>query len=160
MQRAMGRQMLERTYWRRTALVIPVAVLAFALSLIVGMTCHAADHRIKIARSDCDRLVDYAPPPDVFYHPGVDVRGRPVAPADLDGGWQMQLPQYVSIDITHDIINQSSLPVDSPLFRAEAFIGVVDIDLRDGHVRFNGADLGDPETRALAAACRSAERRR
>src|SRR5262245_32003388 len=131
--------MLPRKHSRNTTLMIPAAVVALALSVVVSATSPAADHPIKIARSDCDRLVDYVPPPDVFYRPGVDVQGRPVAPADLDGGWQMQLPQYVSIDITRDIINQSDLPANSPLFRAEAFIGVVDIDLRDGHVRFNGA---------------------
>jgi len=127
-----------------------------ALSVVAASIGHAADHTIRIARHDCDQLVDYVPAPDVAYQPGVDGDGRAVAPADLDGGWHVNLPEYVSIDITREIARHFALPTDSPLFKAEAFIGVVDIDLRSGRVRFNGADLSDPEMQALAALCRGA----
>jgi len=135
--------------WRRI-----VAATLLTLTLAATSSALAAERTIRITRTDCDRLVDYVEPPGVAYQPGVDVNGRPVAPADLDGGWQMQLPDYISIDITRDLPDRFGLPRDSRLFAAEAFIGVVDIDLRDGRVRFNGSELSDPETRALAALCR------
>ena len=50
----------------------------FALLLVVASIGQAADHTIRIARHDCDRLVDYVPAPDVAYQPAVDVDGRPV----------------------------------------------------------------------------------
>jgi hypothetical protein len=133
-------------------------VAAALLTLISGASGSiAGEHTITIARSDCDSLVEHVPAPDVEYQPGIDVDGHPVVPADLDGGRHVKLPDFVLIDITRDIVEQFGLSPDSPLFGAEAFIGVVDIDLRDGRVRFNGADLGDPDVRALMALCRTAE---
>jgi hypothetical protein len=117
---------------------------------------HAADRTIKVARRDCASIVEHVPAPDVAYQPGVDVSGRPVVPADLDGGWHVDLPELVLIDITRDVAGRFGLRPNSPLFAAEAFIGVVDIDLTDGRVRFNGTDLSGPEARALAALCREA----
>jgi len=130
------------------------AVALLLLALLRTGEVAAGEHTIKIARSDCDLLVDYVQGPDVAYQPGVDVDGRPVAPADLPGGWQVRLPEVISIDITRERLERFGLSRQSRLFEAEAFIGVVDIDLANGHVRFNGADLSDPETRALAALCR------
>jgi len=131
-----------------------IAVALLLLAPLVADKSAAGEHTIKITRHDCDQLVEYVQGPDVAYQPGVDVDGRPVAPADLDGGWQVRLPEVISIDITRDRLESSGLSPLSPLFQAEAFIGVVDIDLANGHVRFNGADLSDPETQALAAFCR------
>ena len=136
-----------------------IAVVLLVLAPLLAGESAAGDHTIRITRHDCDQLVDYVQGPDVAYQPGVDVDGRPVAPADLDGGWQVRLPQVISIDITRDRLESSGLSPLSPLFQAEAFIGVVDIDLANGRVRFNGADLSDPETQALAAFCREAGQR-
>lgn len=39
---------------------------------------------ITITKTDCSRLIQYRPAPDVAYKPGVDVRGKPVVSADTD----------------------------------------------------------------------------
>src|SRR5215510_12988307 len=82
-------------------LVVGGTLLALALG--GASESAAAEQTIRIARTDCDRLVEYVEPPGVAYQPGADVNGQPVAPADLDGGWQMRLPDYISIDITRDL---------------------------------------------------------
>ncbi|MGF1610591.1 MAG: hypothetical protein ACFCUQ_14410 [Kiloniellales bacterium] len=54
---------------------------------------------VVITRQDCARLVKHLPDADVAYQPGQDVYGRPVAPADLDGGLQIELPETYSFDV-------------------------------------------------------------
>ncbi|MBI3444383.1 MAG: hypothetical protein HY055_03230 [Magnetospirillum sp.] len=41
---------------------------------------------ITITKTDCSRLIQHTPAPDVAYKPGVDVRGKPVVSADTDPG--------------------------------------------------------------------------
>ena len=43
----------------------------------------------------------HEPAPDVAYQPGVDVHGRAVAPADLNGGSQIELPDVIYIGGTY-----------------------------------------------------------
>jgi hypothetical protein len=70
-----------------------------ALVLFVVAWAAPASAEIAISRKDCSRLVNHEPAPDVTYQPGVDVHGRPVAPADLGGGQQIQLPDVIYIPI-------------------------------------------------------------
>ena len=41
----------------------------------------AAGETVRISKADCSRLVEHRAAPDVAFKPGVDVRGRKVAPA-------------------------------------------------------------------------------
>lgn len=118
-----------------------------------GGVAVAADGAIEITRADCSRLVKHVPAPDVAYQPGVDVHGKPVAPADLDGGYQVALPRVVRIPITVLLEDRFGIPANSVLYKAEAEIGVAEIDLVDGRVTFNGRDLATAEAQALSAAC-------
>lgn len=49
-----------------------------------GAKATAGPMVITISKPDCSRLIQHVPAPDVAYKPGVDVRGRPVVPADAD----------------------------------------------------------------------------
>ncbi|CAA6605582.1 conserved exported hypothetical protein [Rhodospirillaceae bacterium LM-1] len=60
-----------------------------ALIITLGLLASGqawSDETVKISRQDCSRLIHHAPSADVAYKPGVDVKGRAVAPADLGGG--------------------------------------------------------------------------
>src|SRR5271168_4053724 len=60
----------------------PAAPAAAAPGGLAGLV--QPDGRIVITRDMCNQAsVQYQPAPDVAYQPGVDVYGRPVAPADL-----------------------------------------------------------------------------
>ena len=69
-----------------------LAVLAFGVPLPLA----AQSRTVVITKADCDRLVKHVPAPDVTYQAGTDVYGRRVAPADLNGGAQIDLPETYS----------------------------------------------------------------
>lgn len=68
-----------------------------------GQQAAADAAKVRISRKDCRRLVRHRARADVTYMPGVDVRGRKVAPADLDGGIQLALPDVYEFNITKDL---------------------------------------------------------
>ncbi|HJT15107.1 MAG TPA: hypothetical protein VJ790_20965 [Dongiaceae bacterium] len=111
-----------------------------------------ASAEIAISRRDCQRLVNHEPAPDVTYQPGVDVHGRPVVPADLGGGQQIQLPDVIYIPIEVLIQDKFGIPANSVLYDATALIGVVEV--RGNQVYFEDQALTDPEIAALEEACR------
>jgi hypothetical protein len=111
-----------------------------------------ASAEIAISRKDCERLVRHEPAPDVTYQPGVDVHGRPVAPADLGGGQQIQLPDVIYIPIEVLIQDKFGIPANSVLYDATALVGVVSV--RGNRVYFEDQELTDPEIAALEQACR------
>lgn len=131
------------------------AGLAFLLALSPGPVL-AEEGAVAIKRADCARLVKHVPAPDVEYQPGVDSQGRPVAPADIDGGYQVTLPDTIRIPITVLLQDRFGIPADSTLYKGEAEIGVVEVSLDGERVTFNGQELGTAEARALSAACQEA----
>jgi hypothetical protein len=113
----------------------------------------AEERAIEITRADCNLLVKHVPAPDVEYQPGQDVYGNPVAPADLDGGYQVTLPETILIPITVELQERFGIPANSVLYKGEAEIGVAEVSLDGERVTFNGQELTSPEARALAVAC-------
>lgn len=126
-----------------------IALTALALSFLWAAPASA---EIAISRKDCDRLVNHEPAPDVTYQPGVDVHGRPVVPADLGGGQQIQLPDVIYIPIEVLIQDKYGIPANSVLYDATALVGVVEV--RGNRVYFEDQELTDPEIAALEQACR------
>ncbi|MBF0168198.1 MAG: hypothetical protein HQL45_11265 [Alphaproteobacteria bacterium] len=58
------------------------------LMVILGLLAAseaAAGESVQVSRQDCQRLVHHVPSSDIAYKPGVDAKGRPVKPADLEG---------------------------------------------------------------------------
>ena len=127
-----------------------IGSIALVLASIAWATPASAE--IAISRKDCQRLVNHEPAPDVTYQPGVDVHGRPVAPADLGGGQQIQLPDVIYIPIEVLIQDKYGIPANSVLYYATALVGVVSV--RGNQVYFEDQPLTDPEIVALEEACR------
>jgi hypothetical protein len=125
---------------------------SIALVLAALTWAAPANAEIAISRKDCQRLVNHEPAPDVTYQPGVDVHGRPVAPADLGGGQQIQLPDVIYIPIEVLIQDKYGIPANSVLYDATALVGVVAV--RGNRVYFEDQELTDPEIAALEQACR------
>ena len=126
-----------------------VGLIALTLSVAWAAPVSA---EIAISRTDCERLVRHEPAPDVAYQPGVDVHGRPVVPADLGGGQQIQLPDVIYIPIEVLIQDKYGIPANSVLYDATALVGVVSV--RGNQVYFEDQPLTDPEIVALEQACR------
>jgi hypothetical protein len=124
--------------------------LVLALAALPG----AAPASVQtIAERDCRRLERHVPAPDVAFRPGVDVRGRPVAPADLAPSPAI-VPDRLTILLGVDLRRRLGLPRD---LIADLPLGVIEIE--NGQALFNGRPLAADDAAALAAACREARRR-
>ena len=125
---------------------------SIALVLAAVAWAAPASAEIAISRKDCQRLVNHEPAPDVTYQPGVDVHGRPVAPADLGSGQQIQLPDVIYIPIEVLVQDKYGIPANSVLYDATALVGVVSV--RGNQVYFEDQPLTDAEIVAPEEACR------
>ena len=111
-----------------------------------------ADNTIVIDTAACRWAQRHVAAADVEYRPGVDVNGRPVAPADLPGSNNVALPKEIQIGITADIAKRFKLPPNA-LYAGEAYIGTVAVDTLSGKVTFNGQPIDNDAERELVALC-------
>jgi hypothetical protein len=126
------------------------------LCLAAGLVLAAVPawaQKTTITAVDCRKLVRHQPAPDVAYKPGVDVRGRKVAPADINDAPQIKVPETITFDAAVDL-RRFGIPNASPLFQPNVGIGRVDVQ-PDGRVFFNGERLGNPEVAALEEFCQA-----
>ena len=64
---------------------------------------------VTLSTGDCRKLVQHVPADDVTYKPGVDVRGKPVVPADLGSGSAITIPDKINIQIGIDLADRLAL---------------------------------------------------
>ena len=115
----------------------------------------AAAQTVTITGADCTRLIAHVPAPNVEYTPGVDVRGRSVAPADLGGRPKMKFPDTVEFPVLLQLLQRLGLPANSSLYKLEDVnVGTVRVRVKDGRAWFNGAPLTSEENHVMARACR------
>jgi hypothetical protein len=107
--------------------------------------------KVVVTARDCRRLVRHVPSAE--YKPGVDVRGRPVAPADVPGSRQIKIPDRFEFDITVKVYEAIGAIAPKGLGDTNLTVGRVAIDAM-GAVTFNGEPLGDAAEAAIAEACR------
>lgn len=120
---------------------------------LVAAAAPAWAQQTTITGVDCRKLVRHQPAPDVAYKPGVDVKGRKVAPADLNDAPQIKVPETITFDAAVDL-RRFGIPNSSPLFQPNVSVGRVDVQ-QDGKVFFNGQRLGNPEVAALEEFCQA-----
>jgi hypothetical protein len=125
--------------------------------------------RVTVTRADCRRLVRHEPAEGVDYEPGVDVHGNEVAPAEVGGGVELDLPERVTIPIELDVLTGRRQGRDAPQgddpgdvsddadlgdrLIGEAQIGTVEVDVETGRATFNGQPLRTEAQRRLAEKC-------
>jgi hypothetical protein len=116
----------------------------------------ASDGRLVMSSDICTTLAGEQPVPSVDYQQGVDVNGRPVAPADLPtSAPPIQIDNF-PIEIKKDLAGKFNVPATGGSFGAKAILGYV--TLRDNRAYFNGQPMGDDQRAALIEACRDAKR--
>jgi hypothetical protein len=121
---------------------------------MAGLAPCAVAQTLVVESSVCRALTVHRPAPDVAYRPGVDVQGRPVAPADLPGAPQWLAPSF-TFDLNADL--RGYLPPRSALSQPQLQVGR--ITLRpDGVVLLNGQELATAETANVALLCRRVPR--
>ncbi len=122
-----------------------------ALIFVLALPAAAAAVTLTISKAECQKLMRHQPSADVAYRPGVDVRGRRVAPADLDGGTNVAVPQEVGILITVEL-ERTIGAAASGLYKPEAYIG--NVVYQNGRAWFNGQPLETGTNDDVVAACR------
>lgn len=87
----------------------------------------------------CALMPAHKPSAGVEYQPGVDVYGRPVAPADMNAPATQMVPDVVRVPLTIDLAQRfgGALPTGTQL---ETQMGMIEIH-RNGRVTYNGHDL-------------------
>lgn len=122
--------------------------------LLVLLTLPAAAQTdpptIRIDPAACRYVARHQPSADVEYKPGVDVHGKPVAPADLPDSYAIELPKSIDIAITADIARRFGVATNN-LYRGEAQIGTV--TLQGNRVLFNGKPIQSAAEADLIALC-------
>jgi hypothetical protein len=126
---------------------------ALAAVIVLATASTAPAFAQTISERDCRRLERHVPAPDVAYRPGVDVRGRTVAPADLNPSVPI-VPERLALSLGVDLRERLGLPPD---IIADLPLGVIEIDR--GTVLFNGRPIAPDVAAGLAAACAEARRR-
>jgi hypothetical protein len=134
--------------------LLPVALvfLSVVMAVLAIVLPAKAGGEVRIKRSECANITLHTPAPDVAHQPGVDVHGRPVAPADVGGGSTVTIPEEITIDIGIDIEKKYGFGAGGA-YTGEAAIGKVTVG-KDGRAYFNGKPMTDRETAAIAEACR------
>ena len=125
------------------------------LSLLV-LAAHPAEAQV-IRSSACQPLVEYRPDPGVTYQPGLDVRGNEVAPADLGGGYNIDLPEQIDIPIRFDLGGRLGLAEEDfrgGLFEGEGVIGTLSVKGND--LYWNGRRLRPQTAILITETCKEA----
>ncbi len=121
-----------------------------AIPLFVAGTSLAGE-TVTVTKESCQRLVVHTASADAEFRPGVDVAGRPVAPADLSGSPSIALPEQIAITIAIELDERIGLGQGG---RYKGTMPIGEVTVRDGRVYFDGQLLADRNQAAIAAACR------
>lgn len=133
-----------------------LASLALLGLLLVWTQSGLASDASFVDPALCRNLVQHVPSADVAYQPGVDVYGKPVAPADLPGSAQIQMPSQITIPLTFNLaktlnLKTSQYPYNTLGAGTEGVLGTLTVE--GNHVLFNGKPLSDSDQDNLAVLC-------
>jgi hypothetical protein len=127
-----------------------ITIFGFLLAPSAQATTSTIDPQL------CNALTKHTPDANVAYQPGVDVNGKPVAPADLPGAPQIQLPREIKIPLTVNLakainLDTSTYPYNQLGQGTEVQLGTFSIE--GDRVTFNGQTLSDEQQDNLAVLC-------
>jgi hypothetical protein len=97
-------------------------------------------------------MTEYQQPPGVEYQPGVNAHGETVVPADLNGGYNLKLPETIVIPIELFLQDKYHIPANSVLWAARPR-SAPSRSMATGSIS-TARRLSDPEQAALADLCR------
>lgn len=125
--------------------------------LILGATTPALAETIVVRSSECRQLVQSHAPGAADYQPGVDVRGKAVAPADVGGGYGLAMPDAIDVQIGIDLADRLSRRAGESQrkvlpYEGKAPLGTLTI--KGQEASWNGQRLMPADQAALAEACR------
>lgn len=120
----------------------------------IQLTPDAARDRPVIDLSVCQRLTRHVPAADVEYRPGVDVNGRPVAPADLPGTAGAQPPIPIDLPLSVDLARRMGIALPSVPFLPDD-VTAVWLSVVGDRLYLNGQPIDPGAEERLYAYCRT-----
>jgi len=123
-------------------------------AICAAMSVQAAEKSsITITKSDCILLVEHVPSADVAYQPGVDVRGRKVAPADVEASPNLTdiVPEVLEFSIALNPLKGGAARFGETSLE----VGRVSFDMKKRRATFNGKPLTRAETRRISKKCKA-----
>ena len=131
--------------------ILASALMIAAATMLASGAVTTKSSKVKISGKDCKRLVRHESA-SADYKPGVDVRGRRVAGADLAGSKsKIKLPKTIEFDIA---LNPLKGAAATKFGETSAGVGKVKYDFGKKSFTFNGQQLGDKDIAKLRAKCR------
>ncbi len=112
----------------------------------------AAQSTVRITEVDCIQLIEHHPAADVAYQPGVDVRGRKVAPADVDSSPALKnpVPEVLEFSIALNPLKGGAARFGETSLN----VGTIKFDMNSNRATFNGEKLSRRDTRLLSRKCK------
>ncbi|RVU39309.1 hypothetical protein EOI86_08735 [Hwanghaeella grinnelliae] len=111
---------------------------------------------IQLTKRQCRHVVvSHEASADVAYKPGVDVRGNPVAPADLASGFEWITPDTIEFGLAFNPLGNTGLDPDD-FANTSANVGHIKYDILSGNLTLNGRPIADPLRAIIEAQCRAA----
>ena len=123
----------------------------FSVFLLLPIQAFAEDVELEVSEKNCSRITKYVAEQDVTFKPGVDVHGKAVVPADLNGQ-QVKIPDTIFINLAlpfKDLLNN----YNPKLKNAEVYVGLIAYNISSGKMLYNGQELSDPALNAIALEC-------
>lgn len=150
------RKTARRLYLSAEKLVESGAGVIKILSLVTAVVVilfpdplRAQPVEVVVVGSDtCRRLTTHIPAADVEYKPGVDLKGRPVAPADLPPETPPPAEE-VRVALKRNVVIGTG-----GLGASEIVVGEVAVDLASGKAMLNGKPVDQAFQSDIIAACR------
>ncbi|NKB57059.1 MAG: hypothetical protein GKS00_12065 [Alphaproteobacteria bacterium] len=123
------------------------------LAILVAYSGQAAEETaVRITKSDCILIVEHRPSADVAYQPGVDVRGRMVAPANVEESLALKdiVPKVLEFSIALNPLKGGA----ARFGETSLDVGTISFDMEKNRATFNGKPLTRTETRRLSRKCK------
>lgn len=120
----------------------------------IPLTPDAARDRPVVDLSLCQRLTRHVPAADVEYRPGVDVHGRPVAPADLPGSAGAQPPIPIDLPLSVDLARRMGIALPSVPYLPDD-VTAVWLTVVGNQLYLNGQPIDPGAEERLYVYCRS-----
>ncbi|PCI32337.1 MAG: hypothetical protein COB54_07505 [Alphaproteobacteria bacterium] len=131
-------------------------------NLLIVSSVSAAE-TLYVSVDSCRILTRHIPTDDVSYKPGVDVRGRPVAPADLSPALDLGLKDKISFQLILDVAKESRRSADTQQqFQdhpgLEGRINLGRIEIKQGQVTLDGKPLASQHQIELTEFCKKSRK--
>ena len=125
-------------------------LLAFSLA-----TPALGAERRAYSDDECQRAARISAAPGADYQPGVDVNGRPVAPADLQPTLKIEPSRVIEFPVTMDVAKRLGFDTRGPY---EANVTAANVRIEGNRVSINGQEVNPDDSVDLIAACRAAKK--